>query len=71
VVHEQEQIVRAGRERLVHARNGRTVLADISGAGGFGSIHADAVFIGAMPLAPAVTLGGFHVDAVVISGDVG
>ncbi len=70
-MQEEQQIVGAGGERLVNLGDGRAILADVAGAGGHRAIHADAVFVGAMPLAPAVALGGFDVYAVVIAGDIG
>ena len=71
VVHEKQQIVRAGFERFVDPGHLRPVLADEAGAGGDGAVHAGAFGIGAVPLSPAVALGGLDVHAIVVAGDVG
>ena len=47
------------------------VLADVAGTGGYGAVHADALRVGAEPLAPAVALGGLDAGAEVVAEDVG
>jgi hypothetical protein len=64
-MHEEQQVVGAGGERLVDCGELRRILADVAGAGGDGAVHADAFAVGAEPLAPAVALGGFDAGAVV------
>ena len=71
VVQEQQQLVRTGRQRLVDLGDRGPVLPDVPGAGRDGAVHADALFVGAMPLSPAVALGCLHRHAVVIAHDVG
>ena len=71
VMHEEQQIVRTRLERFVHRAHRPAVLADESGAGRDRAIHADALVVGAVPLSPAVALGRFDGDAVVIADDVG
>ena len=71
MVEEQQQIVRTGSQRFVQAGHGGVVLADETSAGGHRAIHAGALFVGVVPLSPAVALGGFHGDPVMIAGDIG
>src|SRR5579863_7937502 len=71
VMEEEQKLVGRGRERFVDFRDWRTILADESGAGRDGAVHADSLFVGAMPLSPAVFFGGLDVRAVVAAGDVG
>ena len=52
-------------------RHRGAVLADEAGAGRDGAIHADALFVGAVPLSPAVAFRGFDRDAVMIADDIG
>ena len=70
-MQEEQQIVGAVGKRFPPARHRGRILADVAGAAGGGAVHADAFFVGAMPLAPAVAFAGFDVHAIMIAGDVG
>src|SRR5579863_1654931 len=54
VMEEKEKFVGRCCEGLIDFRDRRTVLADETGAGRDGAVHADSLFVGAMPLAPAI-----------------
>src|SRR6516164_6092015 len=71
MVHEQEEIVRGTGGRFVDPADGGAVLPDKSSSGCDRAIHADAAFIGAMPLAPAVPLGSFNGYTVMIAENIG
>src|SRR5215813_672238 len=71
VVHEQQQLVGTGCERLVHPRHRRAILTDETGACSNGAVHPDALFVSAVPLAPAISLGRFNRGTVVNAYDVG
>ncbi len=71
VVHEEEEVVGAGVDVFVDLGEFGWVLADVAGAGGYGAVHADALRVGAEPLAPAVALGGLDAGAEVVAEDVG
>ena len=71
VVEEEQQIVGRGGGGLEHLRNFGGILAGEAGSGGHAAVHADALGIVAVPLAPAVPLAGFDVRPVVAAGDVG
>src|SRR3954470_15997025 len=71
VMQEQQQIVRTGRDRFEDPRDLGTVLSAVPGPRRYGPIHAYTFGVGAMPLAPSVTLGSLDVDAVVIASNVG
>src|ERR1700685_317706 len=59
MMEKKQQFVRRGVQEFIHLPNGRAILIDIARAGGCCAIHSDALVIGAMPLSPAVSFGGF------------
>ena len=71
MVHEEDQIVRTRRQRLVDGSHWRRILADEPGAGSRRPIHADALLVGAVPLAPAVALRRLDARPVVRARDIG
>src|SRR6516165_4452067 len=70
VVHEEQQVIRAGGERFVHLGNRRAVLADVARSGSYGAVHPDTLGVSTNPLAPAIVLGRFNSRAVVAAQDV-
>src|ERR1700677_4892931 len=51
VMEEKQKFVGSGRKRFINSCDGRTILAGESRAGRNGPVHADSLFVGAMPLA--------------------
>src|SRR6188474_1179021 len=70
MVHEQDQIVWTRGQRLVDGSNRRRVLADEPCASGDRPIHPDALPVGPVPLAPAVSLRRLDAWSVVRARDV-
>src|SRR5208283_5370039 len=64
-------MVRCSGYGLVHSRHWCGVLPNVPSSGRHGAIHSNSIVVAAMPLAPAVSLGGFDVGSVVTSQDVG
>ena len=61
VVEKEKQFIGCCRQRLILFCDGWGILRGVTRASGGGAVHADAIVIGAVPLAPAVSLRGFHV----------
>ena len=70
VVHEEQQVIRAGGERFVHLGNRRAVLADVARSRGYGAVHPDTLIVGTDPLAPAIVLGRSNSRTVMATQDV-
>ena len=54
VMEEEKQLVGAGGQRFVDLLHGTRILADEPSARGAGPVHADALVIRPVPLAPAI-----------------
>ena len=54
VMEEEKQLVGAGRQRFVDLLHGARVLTDEPSPSGDGPVHADALVIRPVPLAPAI-----------------
>src|SRR5450756_201281 len=70
MVEEEQQLVGTGFQGFVHLGNNWTVLSSVAGAFGDGTLHAGALIVGIVPLAPAVAFGGFDADAVVVANNI-
>jgi len=60
MVEKQEQFVWRRFHGLILLRNGGRILRDIASPGGDRAVHANPRVIGAVPLAPAISFGGFR-----------
>ena len=60
-MEEQQQIVRRGREGFVHLRDLRRILAREARSRCDAAVHADALGVVAVPLAPAVAFAALDI----------
>src|SRR4051812_44581184 len=63
MVHEEEQLIGTGGEGFVLSCELGRILAYVSGAGGGGAIHADAIVVGSNPLTPTVAFSALDAGA--------
>src|SRR6202021_257029 len=71
VMEKQEKCVRTVVERFIKPLHFGRILGDESSSRRYRPIHANSLVIGAMPLSPAILLGGLRSRIVVISENVG
>src|SRR6266568_6609731 len=71
VMHEEQQLIRAVREWLINLLLFGRILPDVSGPSRNCAVHANALRIGAVPLAPAVPLRRFDSGAIMWAQNVG
>src|SRR5580704_12679730 len=71
VMKKEQQVVGTVSQRFVEVLNLGRILSDVAGSGGDGSIHADPLMVGTVPLSPAIFFGGLRARVVVIPSDIG
>src|SRR5437588_12359173 len=70
MMEEQQQGIGSGLRSFEFLLNRRRILAHETCASGNAAIHSNALVVSAVPLAPAVSLGGFRTGTVVAAQNV-